>query len=235
MLSTMEHSPSVWTGLQRERPSRVPRRSSGPRDARLVLDSDEPMTLGELAGPPTCPRARPRAWSRRSSGTRWCTRPARGSSSPARRSCASRSAADGAPPRRAGRARARGRSRGQRRDDQPRRARPEWRQPPRPGRLAPHDRRRPMGRPRVAYHCTANGKVFLAFGAAELPPSRWRASRRTRSSTAPHSSGLERVRATATPPPSTRSRSASARWPRPSAGRPARSSPRSASRARRCA
>ena len=27
---------------------------------------------------------------------------------------------------------------------------------------------------RVDYHCTANGKVFLAFGAAESPPGRWR-------------------------------------------------------------
>jgi DNA-binding IclR family transcriptional regulator len=25
---------------------------------------------------------------------------------------------------------------------------------------------------RVPYHCTANGKIFLAFGAAELPPGR---------------------------------------------------------------
>ena len=27
---------------------------------------------------------------------------------------------------------------------------------------------------RVDFHCTANGKVFLAFGAAELPPGGWR-------------------------------------------------------------
>src|SRR5262249_31822123 len=27
---------------------------------------------------------------------------------------------------------------------------------------------------RVEYHCTANGKVFLAFGAAELPPGKLR-------------------------------------------------------------
>jgi IclR family acetate operon transcriptional repressor len=76
---------------------------------------------------------------------------------------------------------------------------------------------------RVDYHCTANGKVFLAFGVAELPPGRL--ARLT----------THTLAATASPPPSTSSRPASARSPRPSAGPPATSSPRSASRAPRCA
>ena len=59
----------------------------------------------------------------------------------------------------------------ERRDDQPRRA---GRRPASnhlaAGRLAPHDRRGQLGRARGAVpRRRANGKVFLAFGAAELP------------------------------------------------------------------
>ena len=89
---------------------------------------------------------------------------------------------------------------------------------------------------RIDFHCTANGKVFLAFGAAELPPGRaapahaghGRQPRRARRASS------SACAATASPPPSTSSR-------RPGAvAAPVRapattSSRRSASPGRRCA
>jgi IclR family transcriptional regulator, acetate operon repressor len=47
---------------------------------------------------------------------------------------------------------------------------------------------------RVDYHCTANGKVFLAFGAAEIPPGRLPRLTDTVVSRAALEDGLERVR-----------------------------------------
>ena len=63
---------------------------------------------------------------------------------------------------------------------------------------------------RVDYHCTANGKVFLAFGVAELPPGRLaRLTTPTRSSAAPPSTtSSSAYAATASPRPPTSSRPA---------------------------
>ena len=168
--------------------------------SRALLESDEPLSLRDLAEAADLPKSTAsRLAHARSSATASCTRPAqRGKLEPG--PAILRFAHRGGVERNLRRARRSPRSRRSRRPA----ARRSTSRCPRPtaSSTSPRSTARHflgagqwVGR-RVDYHCTANGKVFLAFGAAELPPGPLRAAaRRARSSTAPRSTHeLERVR-----------------------------------------
>ena len=89
---------------------------------------------------------------------------------------------------------------------------------------------------RVPYHCSANGKVLLAFAAAgaRAGPARGADVAHDRGAGAARRRAGARSAATASPPRSTSSSWASARSPRRCSTSPAARSPRSASPARRC-
>ncbi len=87
----------------------------------------------------------------------------------------------------------------------------------------------------VDYHCTANGKVFLAFGRAPMPaPPLRRYTPATVTDPGRCAPSSRPSAARALPPPSTSSRPGWPRSPRPSAAPAATWSRRSASPARRC-
>ena len=158
---------------------------------RCVLESDQPLGVGDLAARGRAAQEHRVAPAR---GAR-APRPGRArtaraaSSSPARRSCASpsrgvleRNLVELAQPSLDALARA------QRRDDQPRRPRPRRRRAPRPGRRPPLPRHRPVGRAprRLPLHRGRQGLPRVRRG-RRSPPGRCAARRRRRSSTAPRS------------------------------------------------